>query len=161
MNRKPLSRLVRFVLPAAFALAAVLSTPAHSADTELDLAAYAGKVVYLDFWASWCAPCRRSFPWMNEMLARYGDQGFAIVSVNVDADREPADAFLAETPARFPVVYDPQGKIAERWGLMGMPSSFVIGPDGKVISRHVGFRSDSPQKYEAEIRRLLSLEVNE
>lgn len=144
-----------------FAALLAISLPVQStAGTapELDLSKYAGKVVYLDFWASWCAPCRRSFPWMNDMLARYGDAGLAVVSVNVDAEHELAEEFLAETPANFPVVYDPEGILAAQWQLLGMPSSYLIGPDGNVISRHVGFRSDSPQKYEAEIRKLLKLE---
>ena len=154
MNRLPI-----FLVPFAALLAILLPLQSPAAETpELDLSAYAGKVVYLDFWASWCAPCRRSFPWMNEMLARYGDAGLAVVSVNVDAERKLAAEFLAETPANFPVVYDPEGMLAAQWQLLGMPSSYLIGPDGKVISRHVGFRSDSPQKYEAEIRRLLNLE---
>jgi thiol-disulfide isomerase/thioredoxin len=131
--------------------------PASAAEGQLDLSAYQGKLVYLDFWASWCAPCRRSFPWMNQMLARYGERGFAIVSVNVDTEQELAEKFLSETPASFPVVYDPDGTIAARWELLGMPSSFLIGPNGEVISRHVGFRSDSLETYEAEIRRLLNI----
>lgn len=146
-----------YLLLAALLVAPFASRPLHAG--ELDLSAYSGKLVYLDFWASWCAPCRRSFPWMNDMIARYGDRNFVVVSVNVDAERELADAFLRETPATFPVVYDPDGRIAERWQLMGMPSSYLIGPDGKVISRHVGFRSDSSEKYEAEIRRHLGLEA--
>lgn len=92
------------------------------------------------------------------MLAHYGDVGLVVVSVNVDAERKLAAEFLAETPANFPVVYDPEGILASQWQLLGMPSSYLIGPDGEVISRHVGFRSDSPEKYEAEIRRLLNLE---
>src|SRR5437899_7990668 len=68
-----------------------------------------GKVVYVDFWASWCAPCRRSFPWMNAMKRLYGGKGLAIVAVNVDKKRADAERFLAETPAEFTVLYDAQG----------------------------------------------------
>lgn len=136
-----------------------LAAPAHASD-ELDLAAYQGKVVYLDFWASWCAPCRRSFPWLNEMRAKYAEHGFVVLAVNVDAERELAEEFLRETPAEFEIIYDPEGKIAEKWGLMGMPSSFIIGRDGEVASSHVGFRADSPEKYEMEIRHLLGLEAH-
>lgn len=135
-----------------------LAAPVQAGE-GLDLAAYKGKVVYLDFWASWCAPCRRSFPWLNEMRAKYGEQGFVVLAVNVDAERELAAEFLRETPAAFEIVYDPEGRIAEKWGLMGMPSSFIIGRDGEVASSHVGFRSDSPEKYEKEIRHLLGLEA--
>src|ERR1700740_2946401 len=62
-----------------------------------------GQVVYVDFWASWCGPCKRSFPWMNELAERYGDKGFTVVAVNVDKKREDAERFLASTPARFTV----------------------------------------------------------
>lgn len=154
-----MKKRLKFLLPFAALLAVSLPLqPAAAEVPELDLSPYAGKIVYLDFWASWCAPCRRSFPWMNDMLARYADAGLAVVSVNVDAERKLADEFLAETPANFPVIYDPEGKLAAQWQLVGMPSSYLIGPDGNVISRHVGFRSESPEKYEAEIRRLLKLE---
>ena len=133
--------------------------PGVAGEATLDLDAYRGKVVYLDFWASWCVPCRRSFPWLNEMRNKYGDDGFSVVAVNVDAERELAAGFLRETPATFDIIYDPAGEIAAQWELIGMPSSFIIDRDGKVASRHVGFRSDSLEKYEAEIRRLLGKEV--
>lgn len=130
--------------------------PGVADEATLDLDAYRGKVVYLDFWASWCVPCRRSFPWLNEMRSKYGDDGFVVVAVNVDAEAELAAEFLRETPATFDIVYDPAGEIAAQWELIGMPSSFIIDRNGKVASRHVGFRADSPEKYEAEIRRLLA-----
>lgn len=149
---------ITFHLACLLALSFVSSTQA-ALPSAPDLSAYAGKVVYLDFWASWCAPCRRSFPWMNDMLARYEADGLVIVSVNVDTERALADAFLAETPAGFPVIHDPAGSIAAAWGLMGMPSSFLIDRNGQLASRHVGFRSDSPQAYETEIRALLEQEA--
>ena len=74
------------------------------------LAAMSGKVVYVDFWASWCAPCRLSFPWMNDVLARHQAQGLQVVAVNVDARRPDADRFRAETPARFTIAFDPKGE---------------------------------------------------
>ena len=96
----------------------------------------------LDFWASWCGPCRQSFPWMNDMQARHGARGLQVVGVNLDAKRADADAFLAAVPAKFPIVFDPQGQTPRRYAVKGMPSSVLIGPDGRVLSQHAGFRDD-------------------
>ena len=126
-----------------------------AADPQLDLAQYRGKVVYLDFWASWCKPCRQSFPWMNAMQQKYSAEGLVIVAVNVDERRADADQFLKAVPASFTIVYDTEGRLAEAYNLIGMPSSFLIGKDGTVIQKHEGFFEDSPAHYEAEIRAAL------
>ena len=88
------------------------SPQSHAADAAapLDLSNYQGKIVWLDFWASWCVPCRRSFPWLNTVLAQYEDAGFVVVGVNLDKDAELVREFLKETPADFPIIYDPEGK---------------------------------------------------
>ena len=149
--------LLALLLPAvAPALAA--DSPVTESSQQLDLSAYRGKVVYLDFWASWCAPCRRSFPWMNEMKAKYQDDGLVIIGVNVDSEPGLADEFLAETPASFRIIRDPDGRLARRFELLGMPNSFLINRDGEVVAKHVGFRSDSPEKYERQLRQLLGME---
>jgi len=130
--------------------------PASAAEPGLDLAQYRGQVVYLDFWASWCPPCRQSFPWMNAMQSKYGRQGLVIVAVNVNQHTQNAVKFLKQMPANFRIVYDPKGRLAEKYNLIGMPSSFVIGRDGRIDYRDMGFRDSSPKKYEAEIRALLA-----
>lgn len=146
------------LLPIAVPVFAADSSAAESGALQLDLSAYRGKVVYLDFWASWCAPCRRSFPWMNEMKAKYQDDGLVIIGVNVDSEPALADEFLAETPANFRIIHDPDGRLARRFELLGMPNSFLINRDGEIVARHVGFRSDSPEKYERQLRQLLGME---
>jgi len=98
-----------------------------------------GKVVYVDFWASWCGPCRRSFPWLAELQRKYGDRGFQVVAVNLDKTRDAADAFLAKLPAPFAVAFDPDGRTAEAFHVSAMPSSFLVGRDGAVIESHTGF----------------------
>ena len=90
------------------------------------------------------------------MAQKYAAQGLVIVSVNVDEKRADADAFLKSNPASFPVIYDPEGKLAEQYQLIGMPSSFIIGRDGKAVKAHQGFFEDSPGKYEAELREQLA-----
>ena len=127
-----------------------------SAADAFDLSHYRGKVVVVDFWASWCEPCRHSFPWLNEMQARYADRGLVVIGINVD--RAPSDAarFLRDVPASFSIVYDPTGSIAERYDVPGMPSSFVFGPDGEMVARHIGFREGLRKEREAELQKLLA-----
>jgi thiol-disulfide isomerase/thioredoxin len=114
------------------------------------------KVIYVDFWASWCVPCRQSFPWLTQMQARYGAEGLKIVGINVDRRREDAQRFLADHPAGFDLVMDPAGKLAERYKLQGMPSAVLLAPDGTELERHIGFRADHLDEYEATLRRLLA-----
>src|SRR5450631_1845011 len=92
----------------------------------LDLHAYRGKVVYLDFWASWCGPCRQSFPWLADLLRERESQDLVVIGVNVDKDRALAERFLGETPAAFPIVYDPEGAIASAYKVAGMPTAILI-----------------------------------
>jgi thiol-disulfide isomerase/thioredoxin len=139
----------------AFVCLAVASQQARASDS-LDLSAYRGKVVLLDFWASWCEPCRRSFPWLNEMRAKYGDRGLVVIGINVDRTQTDAARFLRDVPASFPIVYDPSGKLATQYDVPGMPSSFVVGPDGAIAARHIGFRDSARAEREAELQRLLS-----
>lgn len=113
---------------------------------------YQGKLIYLDFWASWCGPCRQSFPWMNELQEKYGAQGLQIIGVNLDAKTEDAKKFLAETPARFTVAFDPAGATPHNYGVKGMPSSFLIGPDGKILFEHMGFKEADRADLESKIK---------
>ena len=122
---------------------------------SVKLEQYRGKYVYLDFWASWCGPCRQSFPWMNEMQAKYGARGLQIVGVNVDANSADARQFLASTPARFAIGFDPQGATPRSYGIKGMPSSVLIGPDGKVLLEHSGFREADRAELESKIQSAL------
>jgi thiol-disulfide isomerase/thioredoxin len=120
------------------------------------LASLKGKVVYLDFWASWCGPCKQSFPYMNELQAKYKAQGFEIVGVNLDAKRDDADKFLAETPARFTLAFDAKGESARRFEVKSMPSSVLIGRDGKVIATHRGFKDDDRKDLDARVAQAVS-----
>lgn len=123
---------------------------------NLRLADLKGRVVLVDFWASWCAPCKQSFPWMNDMQAKYGPKGLTIIGVNVDRKREDADRFLAGTPAKFAVAYDTTGKVAQSYQPQGMPTSFLIGADGVVRNVHVGFREGDRDELERELAAALA-----
>jgi cytochrome c biogenesis protein CcmG, thiol:disulfide interchange protein DsbE len=137
-------------------LLACLGLNAAAAEPTLDLARFRGKVVVVDFWASWCAPCRQSFPWLNDMQAKHGPRGLVVIGVNVDRERPEAEKFLRDTPAVFQILYDPDGLLAARYEVPGMPSSYVFGPDGELVGRHIGFRKATQAEREAELVRLLA-----
>ncbi|QYK01627.1 TlpA disulfide reductase family protein [Shewanella psychrotolerans] len=116
---------------------------------------FKGKVVYVDFWASWCGPCRKSFPWMNAMHAKYANQGLAVVAINLDSDKALADKFLALLPAKFHIRFDPEGDAAAAFDLQGMPSSYIFNKQGQLVQSHVGFFEEYANQYEQELVTLL------
>ncbi len=122
---------------------------------NVKLSSYKGKVVYLDFWASWCGPCKKTFPWLNDLQKKYGKDGFEVVGVNVDAKKADADKFLATTPAEFTVLLDPEGKVANTYELQGMPSSYLIDRSGKVHLVHRGFKDGESVELENKIKALI------
>jgi len=132
----------------------ILCSAAQASD--LDLTAYRGKVVYVDFWASWCAPCRQSFPWLDGLVREYASQNFVVIGINVDKDRDRADRFLSETPAEFPIVYDPKGELATAYGVAGMPSAVLIDRTGRIRFQHVGFSGKQKGIYEEQLQTLLA-----
>jgi cytochrome c biogenesis protein CcmG, thiol:disulfide interchange protein DsbE len=157
--------LVNWLKPTVVALAlsaaqfSAMAVEVGQAAPDIELAAGAGaeklsslkgKLVYVDFWASWCVPCRQSFPWMNDMQAKYGAKGLQIVGVNLDAKRADADQFLAQLPARFTIGFDAKGTSAKQFGVKGMPTSVLVGPDGKVIAVHQGFKDADRAELEAK-----------
>ena len=120
------------------------------------LAPVEGRVVWVDFWASWCVPCRRSFPWLNSMHRKYGADGLQIIAVNLDKDRALADRFLAEVPAEFALRFDPAGELAKHYGVQAMPSSYLIDARGNVFATHAGFRTSDTADYEQAIENALA-----
>ena len=125
-------------------------------DGPVRLADLRGMVVFLDFWASWCAPCKLSFPWMNQMQVKYGPQGLRVVAVSVDARRADAEKFLASMPVEFTVAFDPAGDTPRAYAIRAMPSSFLIGTDGRVLHSHAGFRDADKPDLEQRIRAALA-----
>ncbi|MCX7096935.1 MAG: TlpA disulfide reductase family protein [Methylococcales bacterium] len=152
---------------------ALLAAPAASAvavgdkapDCELSalgagqagkLSQYKGKVVYVDFWASWCGPCAQSFPFLNELHKQLGGQGLQIVGVNMDENADDANTFLAKIPASFPVAADASKQCAKDFDVQAMPSSYIIDNKGVVHHIHLGFRPGAADELQSTIQGLLS-----
>ncbi len=150
--RRVLSLLI---LPALFwAAAATASDAVPAGDFQLDK--LKGKVVLMDFWASWCKPCAKSMPWLARMQERYGPEGLVVVTVNLDKDSSKGDALAATLPATVYKVNDPGGILAEERNLQGMPSAYLYDRDGKLQAFHVGFFEAELETREQEIVDLLA-----
>ena len=152
------SRLIASTRVLCLAVCMPFLSGAFASQPSLDLSQFRGKVVVVDFWASWCKPCRQSIPWLNQLRARYAAQDLVIIGVNVDADRAEADRFQREVPIDFDVVYDPQGALATQFKVQGMPSTFVFDRAGKLAATQLGFNEKHRQQHESEIQSLLSRE---
>ena len=124
----------------------------HEGQPAISLAELAGKVVYIDFWASWCAPCLISLPLYNELYHRYRDQGLEVLGISVDDPIGDGLEFLADVTLDFPIPADPEGEVMDLYGVYGMPTSYLIGRDGTVKLVHMGFRDGDIELIEQAIR---------
>ena len=97
-------------------------------------------LVYVDFWASWCAPCRLSMPALETLYREFSVDGFHVLAINVDAIREDAIDFLKDFPVSYSVLADPEGRVSQLYKVMGMPSGYLINREGKIVHSHIGFR---------------------
>jgi peroxiredoxin len=122
---------------------------------QVKLSELRGKVIIVDFWASWCGPCRDSFPVFERLNKTYRDRGLVVLGVNVDNDPAAAQKFLKDTPVSFTVLADSSKKVAKAYAPPTMPSSYLVDRTGKVRSVHAGFKASDAAKLEAEIKALL------
>jgi cytochrome c biogenesis protein CcmG, thiol:disulfide interchange protein DsbE len=116
-----------------------LWTAQGSASKDLSSSDLLGQWVYLDFWASWCGPCKQSFPWMGQLQQQMRDAKFQVVAVGLDKQAAPMERFLKQFPGHVQVVWDPLAETAKRFDVQAMPSSYLINPAGQVVWRHRGF----------------------
>jgi thiol-disulfide isomerase/thioredoxin len=123
---------------------------------EIQLSNYQGKVVLIDFWASWCIPCRASFPWMNNIQSKYQEKGFEVVTINLDKKHSEMEHFLKSYPATFTVLHDPKGITPIKYKVKAMPTSYLIDQSGNIVYRHIGFKKTSTENYEKKITQLLN-----
>ncbi len=160
--RRALAAAILFstgLLPMAHALDAGQPAPAFSlpaADGRtVSLAGLRGHYVYVDFWASWCGPCKQSFPWMKDLQAKLGGPRFEIVAINVDEQRSDASRFLGDAPPGFTVLFDAKGATPAAYGVQGMPTSFLVDPDGKVVLVHQSFKDSEREELAKKIAGLV------
>ncbi len=168
--RKPLAKILNvFVMLAACASAhaaveTVVGKPAPTFDLpvfgaesrHIALESVRGKVVLLDFWASWCGPCRQSFPLYEKLHGELPAEDFTLLAINLDEMTDGPAAFLYDHPVTYTLLADPAGDVAKKFGLIGMPTSFVIDRDGIVRSRHTGFKPQDIDAVRGEIRELIA-----
>lgn len=121
-----------------------------------DTGQYRGKVVYLDFWASWCVPCAKSFPFMNQLHTELKDKGLQLIGVNLDENPADAKAFLEKYPVDFTLAADRSGECAKKFEVKGMPTSYLIGRDGTVRHVHQGFRGGETKELYRLVEQLLA-----
>jgi peroxiredoxin len=162
-----LSRLLGIAALAACALAAPAralesgdAAPAFSAPGVtggvISLASYRGRVVYLDFWASWCGPCAQALPALERLRREFPADAFSVVAVNVDQNPALAKSFLRRRPVGYPSALDPEGAIPGRYGVASMPTSFLIDRDGIVRHVHRGFRAEDEALLRERIQELVA-----
>lgn len=125
--------------------------------SRVQLRDFNGKLLYLDFWASWCSPCRQSFPWMSSIEKKYRDRGFEVLAINLDAKPVDAYKFLNQMPVQFRIAFDPKGLTPKSYSVKSMPTSFLIDRDGTILYRHNGFNNSSA----VEIEKLIAQKLNE
>ena len=162
MNKRILLFSSIFLLPFS-ALAVEIEQPAPQFtlptlknNTPISLKQFTGKVVYVDFWASWCAPCKKSFPALNVLHQKLKSQGFEVVAINLDEDKNAADKFLQEVPVDFTVLRDAKGELSDQYIVETMPTSFILDKNGVVQKIHHGFNNDDIKEIEAKITELLA-----
>jgi thiol-disulfide isomerase/thioredoxin len=151
--------LFTVVLAAGGTVAAALKAPdvsLHGPDGVVHLSDYRGKVLLVDFWASWCVPCKASFPALDAIYREFQPRGLEVLAVNVDETQRNADSFLAAHPHRMTVLFDPKGIGPEAFGVKGMPTSFLIDKTGAIRFTHTGYAGSVEASYRKEIEQLLA-----
>ena len=128
--------------------------PARGGGT-IDLSKYKGQVVMINFWASWCGPCRQEMPLLENIYQKYGKQGFTLLGVSIDDEAKTAEEFLKKTPVSFPVLFDTQSKVSGLYQVQGMPTSIFIDRKGNVRLVHESYKPGDENGYLDEIRSLV------
>ncbi|WP_416306161.1 TlpA disulfide reductase family protein [Neptunicella sp. SCSIO 80796] len=122
---------------------------------NLRLAEMRGNIVLINFWASWCAPCRKELPYLEEIQQEFQDLGFTVLAVNIDEDSAKANNLLSDIPVSFPVVLDPTGKVSKLYEVAAMPTTVFIDRDGNQRLIHPGYKQGDEQKYRKIIKTLI------
>jgi len=149
-------------LVASLAWAATVSGPApvftlqSNKGQQVALAQLKGKVVMVNFWATWCVPCRQEMPHLEALYKKYNSLGFELLAVNVEKNNaEGARKWLEETPVTFPVLFDPENQVTKLYKVQTMPSTVIIGRNGTMRFIHQGYKPGYEGEYQTEVRALL------
>ncbi len=122
---------------------------------NLRLSELRGEVVMINFWASWCGPCRQEMPLLEELYSEYQPLGFTILGVNVEEDSSKAKAMLSEIPVSFPVLFDTRSQVSKLYDVVAMPSTVLVDRDGNVRYLHHGYKPGYEQTYQEQVRALI------
>ena len=128
---------------------------ASRAGGEVSLADLKGQVVMINFWASWCGPCRQEFPALDQIYAKYKPMGFTLVAINVESETSDAAKFLSATPASFPILFDPDNTVSGKYGVSAMPTTVLVDRQGRVRWQHRAYKPGDEAKYIEQIRAAL------
>lgn len=128
---------------------------ANRAGGELSLFGLKGQVVMINFWASWCGPCRQEFPALDQIYRKYKPMGFEMVGINVESEKADAERFLGKTPVSFPILFDPDNKVSGNYGVSAMPTTFLVDRQGRVRWQHRAYKPGDEAKYIEQIRAVL------
>ena len=129
---------------------------AAGSDTRYNLKSLQGKVLYVDFWASWCGPCAKSFPFLNNLDHEFKERGLQIIGINLDEKSNDAQDFLAQYPANFKIATDGNQQCAQDFSVKAMPSSYLIDRKGHIRHIHLGFKAGEAEQLTALIEQLLA-----
>ena len=128
---------------------------ASRSGADVSLAQYKGQVVMLNFWASWCGPCRQEMPLLESIYRKYNRMGFVLLGVNVEPDSQAANDWLKQTPVSFPILYDKDSRVSKLYDVAGMPSTVIIDRSGKLRVLHRGYKPGDENEYLDSIRTLI------
>jgi peroxiredoxin len=166
-KRQIQKRLFRLITAAAFFVACgqaiAANQPTMAPDftlksrdgVNIKLSELRGQVVMVNFWASWCGPCRQEMPLLQQLFDRYQSLGFSLLGVNVDEDRAAADKMLSDVPVSFPILYDDRSKVSKQYQVKAMPTTIMVDRDGRIRYLHKGYKPGYEEDYQQQIRELL------
>ena len=161
LNRRNLFGLILFSGSAAKAATADAKGPApdfsliNRAGEMVTLSDLKGQVVMINFWATWCGPCRQEMPLLEQLHQRYEPLGFTLLGVNVEEDSSNAEEFLHETPVTFPILFDPENSVSKLYDVSAMPSTVVVDRQGNVRFLHHGYQPGYEDEYQNQVRTLI------
>jgi peroxiredoxin len=122
---------------------------------NIKLSELRGQVVLINFWASWCGPCRQEMPLLDQMYQQYSPLGFTLLGVNVEQDPQEAERMLKDTPVSFPILYDAENQVTKLYDVVAMPSTVIVDRDGNVRYVHKGYKPGYEAEYQTQVRSLV------